>query len=94
MACDNKDWRQLAGSMTGPLIFPGDDQFEALAIGHIRQLLHGHGTGRAYQNFSDPELADPLVAYYGQNLPRLRKVKHRYDPDDVFHHSQSILPMT
>ena len=27
-------------------------------LGHIRQLLHGLGTGRAYQNFSDPEIAD------------------------------------
>lgn len=63
-------------------------------LGHIRQLLHGLGTGRAYQNFSDPELADPLAAYYGQNLPRLRKIKDRYDPDDFFHHSQSIPPMT
>jgi FAD/FMN-containing dehydrogenase len=44
-------------------------------LSHVRELLDGHGTGRAYQNFPDPKLADPLRAYYGQNLPRLRDVK-------------------
>ena len=37
-------------------------------LGKIRELLNGYGTGRAYQNFADPELTDPLRAYYGQNL--------------------------
>jgi FAD/FMN-containing dehydrogenase len=56
----------------------------------VRQLLNGHGSGRAYQNFPDPEMSDPLVAYYGENLGRLRDIKARYDPDDFFQHGQSI----
>jgi FAD/FMN-containing dehydrogenase len=59
-------------------------------LSHIRTVLDGQGTGRAYQNFPDPALADPLSAYYGQNLPRLRKIKAQYDPDNFFHHGQSI----
>jgi hypothetical protein len=59
----------------------------------VRELLHGHGTGRAYQNFANPELPDPLHAYYGKHLPRLRKVKARCDPDDFSHHGQSIPPI-
>jgi FAD/FMN-containing dehydrogenase len=62
-------------------------------LGQVRELLHEHGTGRAYQNFANPELADPLYAYYGEHLPRLRNVKARYDPDDFFHHEQSIPPI-
>jgi FAD/FMN-containing dehydrogenase len=61
-------------------------------LSQVRDVLAGYGTGRAYQNFPDPELADPLTAYYGKNLPRLREVKARYDPDDFFHHRQSIPP--
>lgn len=61
-------------------------------LSQIRELLNGYGTGRAYQNFADPELSDPLRAYYGQNLPRLRDIKRRYDPDNFFHHGQSISP--
>lgn len=63
-------------------------------LGDIRTLRDGHGTGRTYQNFPDPELAEPLLAYYGENLPRLRHIKDRYDPGNLFHHRQSIPPTT
>ncbi len=49
-----------------------------------------HTTGRSYQNFPDPELADWARAYYGDNLIRLREVKARWDPDDVFSYPQGI----
>jgi FAD/FMN-containing dehydrogenase len=62
-------------------------------LGQVRELLYEHGTCRAYQNFANPELADPLHACYGEHLPRLRNVKARYDPDDFFHHEQSIPPI-
>ena len=55
-------------------------------------IVAPHATGRAYQNFADPELADPLASYYGQNLDRLIGIKGAYDPEDVFRHAQSIPP--
>lgn len=48
------------------------------------------GTGRVYPNFPDPGLVDGPRAYHAENLPRLRRVKRRYDPDHVFAFHQSL----
>lgn len=58
----------------------------------VTAIVAPHATGRAYQNFADPDLPDPLNAYYGTNLPRLIEVKAAYDPGDLFRHDQSIHP--
>lgn len=46
--------------------------------------------GGAYQNFTDPSLADYRQAYYGKNLERLADIKHRADPPGLFRFPQSI----
>jgi FAD/FMN-containing dehydrogenase len=46
--------------------------------------VHPWGSGRAYQNFPDPDLEDPASAYYGTNYERLAQVRERYDPGDFF----------
>ena len=43
-----------------------------------------------YVNYPDQDIADWKAAYWGENYPRLAKIKHKIDPDDVFHHAQSI----
>jgi FAD/FMN-containing dehydrogenase len=47
-------------------------------------------TGEAYVNYLDPQLPNALHAYYGANLPRLKHVKHLYDPHNLFHFAHSI----
>lgn len=47
----------------------------------------------AYVNVPNPELPFWEEAYWGGNVHRLRQVKTRYDPEDVFHHQQSSTPL-
>jgi FAD/FMN-containing dehydrogenase len=47
-------------------------------------VVHPWGSGGAYPNFPDPDLADPGRAYYLGNYDRLRQVKARYDPEGFF----------
>ena len=35
---------------------------------------------------------EALVAVYGPNLPKLRQIKKKYDPDNVFHLNVNIKP--
>ncbi|WP_232631833.1 FAD-binding oxidoreductase [Methylobacterium sp. Leaf118] len=46
----------------------------------------------AFQNFSDPSLADWQSAYYGENLARLAQVKGAVDPTMLFTFAQGIRP--
>ena len=49
---------------------------------------------RRYLNYLDADDAGDknLTAVYGPNLPRLRTLKKRYDPDNVFHLNVNIPP--
>lgn len=81
----------------------GEDRPEGAASipGEIRDWVDGawravapHATNESYQNFPDPLLEDWGRAYYGENLPRLRTVKSRYDPTNLFDFEQAIPPAT
>ncbi|HTU70291.1 MAG TPA: FAD-binding oxidoreductase [Candidatus Baltobacteraceae bacterium] len=48
--------------------------------------------GGAYQNFIDPSLRDWQLAYHDGNFQRLRKIKTKYDPTNVFHFAEGIPP--
>jgi FAD/FMN-containing dehydrogenase len=50
------------------------------------------GTGRWLNYLGDDEAEDAIRAAYGPNFDRLREVKRRYDPDNVFHLNHNIAP--
>ena len=50
-------------------------------------------TGQEYSNYGNRRLKGWANAYYGQNLPRLRTIKARRDPRNLFRFAQSIPPM-
>ncbi|MGM1061293.1 FAD-binding oxidoreductase [Saccharothrix sp. Mg75] len=56
-------------------------------------------TDGCYVNYPDSDIGDPAFntsgvpwshLYYKDNYPRLRRVKSRWDPRNVFHHAQSV----
>ena len=59
-------------------------------VGRSWGSVHPWGSGRVFQNFADPDLEDWPAAYYGPNLERLKRVKERYDPENVFRSEQSM----
>jgi FAD/FMN-containing dehydrogenase len=56
---------------------------------HARLRRYG---SLAYVNTMDVEAADQVRAAYGPNFEKLSRLKRRFDPDNVFHRNQNILP--
>jgi berberine-like enzyme len=54
------------------------------------KAMRPFASGEAYQNYIDPDRGDWPHAYYGANLPRLKKVKGKYDPHGFFEFDQSV----
>jgi FAD/FMN-containing dehydrogenase len=47
-------------------------------------------SGSAYVNYPDTEIENYAYSYWGNNLERLREIKTRVDPRNLFNHKQSI----
>jgi hypothetical protein len=59
-------------------------------VGEVRDGLGSLAGRQAYVNYIDPAMPDWATAYYGDNLPRLREVAGKYDPDGVFAFAQGL----
>ena len=49
-------------------------------------------SGRVYMNILGQDEGDRIAEAYGANYAQLAKVKARYDPLNVFHVNQNIVP--
>ena len=56
--------------------------------------VHPYAAPGAYVNFMMEEAPGRIEATYGENYPRLRRVKARYDPNNLFRVNQNIEPGT
>ena len=59
-------------------------------VAKVYAAMRPHMPGASYVNYCDLDLPDYATAYWGNNLARLVAVKQQYDPDDIFHHAQSV----
>ncbi len=51
-----------------------------------------HAAGTAYINFMPEDDGDRIETAYGANFKRLKEIKARYDPANVFRVNQNIRP--
>jgi len=58
------------------------------------QDLHPYSMGGAYVNFMMDEGQDRVKATYRENYARLASNKQRYDPTNLLHVNQNIMPST
>lgn len=78
-------------------IFPGwpdaasDDQIMAWAQG-LYEKLAPFAEGGVYVNMLAEDEEDRIRAAYGDNYPRLRQIKKKWDPDNVFRMNHNIRP--
>lgn len=73
---------------------PADDDTNIEWVRDVWEDMQPHSTGRLYLNFPGFGEGETLVrdAFGAGTYARLQKVKRDYDPDNLFHMNQNILP--
>ncbi len=56
----------------------------------LKNAMRPYTSGRAYQNYADPTLANWRQAYYGPAADRLSQLKHQWDPERLFTFPQAL----
>jgi FAD/FMN-containing dehydrogenase len=68
-----------------------EEEQNLIWVERFRKALQPYVMG-SYVNVPDRSIGNWLSAYYGSNAERLREVKSKYDPYNVFNFEQSIPP--
>ena len=72
---------------------PADNDANTQWVKDYYEAIHPHsGSDGGYINFMSGDDDDRAPANYGANYERLAKVKAAYDPDNLFHVNQNIVP--
>jgi FAD/FMN-containing dehydrogenase len=72
---------------------PGDTEANIAWSRDTFSAMRPHlATGRWLNYLGDDQADDAIRAAYGPNYDRLREVKRRYDPGNVFHLNHNIVP--
>lgn len=84
--------REASFAIQSQVILRESDDREALTASNeaMRSVLEAQATGGVYANYPDLSLSDWGRKYWGNNLPRLKEIKARHDPEAVFDHAHSI----
>lgn len=79
-------------NLIGTWVDPMEDSTHTAWVRSLFDQLRPHSLGAAYVNFLGDEGPERVRAAYGGSTPRLSEIKRRYDPSNVFHVNQNILP--
>ncbi|HWC38500.1 MAG TPA: FAD-binding oxidoreductase [Acidimicrobiales bacterium] len=72
---------------------PADNEANTRWVKDYYAAIHPHsGSEGGYINFMSEDDSDRAEANYGRNYFRLSRVKRSYDPDNLFHLNQNIVP--
>jgi FAD/FMN-containing dehydrogenase len=71
---------------------PADNDANTAWVKEFDTAIAPHSRGGGYINFASGDDQSKVAANYGANYARLREVKRRYDPQNLFHLNQNIQP--
>lgn len=71
---------------------PDHDEGNTRWVKEYSDAVAPHSEVGGYVNFMDDDDEDRIRANYGENFDRLRSIKRKYDPDNLFHMNQNIAP--
>ena len=71
---------------------PADNEANIAWVRDYAAALQPYSAPGGYINFMDGDDLSRVAENYGPNYKRLREVKAKYDPQNLFHVNQNILP--
>jgi FAD/FMN-containing dehydrogenase len=71
---------------------PAENEANTKWVKDYDAAIAPHSMGGMYVNFASSDDQSKVAANYGANYERLREVKRRYDPSNLFHLNQNITP--